>query len=390
MLYGAPSAHTIQLLNDEELATGLGRFWVSQALTTRIQNCEMIMETSVVGVARNCEDVVNKSSVTFNGWIDQENPPKGWKAATSKKGEVKHVDEYKATLQETDAIFTWDLTEWFAKIKNDGVISIVANIQAVDCIPDIKTVESDKSDICEADDIEADSKDPSLGTINYTTKTLGEESKEVMDDATRALNLTEKEKKNNCDLCGDTSAKNKNLKEHMENHIQGPGSGCSVCNKTFHGKEIMNKHVGYHSGDKPSECRFCEKLFSKAELTRRGTNSKYADSSPADAQSKPEAEVKVEDEATETVDSDEVSKEVSERLDEKQDYSPAVVELRNKFYNFATHFSSFRSFPSLKCVINYPDCLVTDRRSIYDELTVLDYEIADYMMLTSVCLWASM
>ena len=110
VLYGATSAHTVQLLNEEELATGLGRFWVSQALTTRIQNCEMIMETSVVGVERNCEDVVNMSSVTFNGWIDQENPPKGWKAATSKKGEMKHVDDYKANLQETDAIFTWDLS----------------------------------------------------------------------------------------------------------------------------------------------------------------------------------------------------------------------------------------------------------------------------------------
>ena len=90
----------------------------------------------------------------------------------------------------------------------------------------------------------------------------------------------------------------------------------------------MSRHI---LGTSHLSASSVKKLFSKAELTRRGTNSKYADSSPADAQSKPEAEVKVEDEATETVDSDEVSKELNERLDEKQDYSPAAVELRNKF-----------------------------------------------------------
>ena len=157
----------------------------------------------------------------------------------------------------------------------------------------------------------------------------------------------------------------------METHTQGPGSGCSVCNKTVDRKKITNAYVRYHSGDKPSECRSCEKLFYKTELTRSGMNTKVADSSPADAQSKPEAELRVEDKTTETIDSDEHNKEESEVLDEKQDYSPAAVELRIKFCTFVTHFYSFRSLSSLKHVINYPDCLVTDKRGIYDELPAL-------------------
>ena len=71
-------------------------------------------------------------------------------------------------------------------------------------------------------------------------------------------------------------------------------------------------------------------------------------------------------------------------------------ELRNKFYTFVNHFSSFKSFSSLKRIMNYSDSLVKvsgimaryiiasrckDKRSIYDELTVLDYERAAYMML---------
>jgi len=41
VLYDALSAHTVQLLNDEELATGRNRFWVNLALTIRIQNYEL-------------------------------------------------------------------------------------------------------------------------------------------------------------------------------------------------------------------------------------------------------------------------------------------------------------------------------------------------------------
>ena len=41
VLYDALSAHTVQLLNDEELSTGRDRFWVNLALTIRIQICEL-------------------------------------------------------------------------------------------------------------------------------------------------------------------------------------------------------------------------------------------------------------------------------------------------------------------------------------------------------------
>ena len=80
VLYGAPSAHTSQFLNDEELATGLDKFWVSTALTIRIQNYELIIKTSVTNIKKNCEDAVNKSRSTFDGWTDQKDLPKGWKA----------------------------------------------------------------------------------------------------------------------------------------------------------------------------------------------------------------------------------------------------------------------------------------------------------------------
>ena len=55
--------------------------------------------------------------------------------------------------------------------------------------------------------------------------------------------------------------------------------------------------------------------------------------------------------------------------------------MRFKFYTFDTHISSFRSFPSLKFVSNYPDCLVTDKKITCDELTALDYERTGYMRL---------
>ena len=61
------------------------------------------------------------------------------------------------------------------------------------CIPDTKTVELDRSNIDEAVAIKAATKDPNLGIITHATKTPdndGEESKEVMDNATRALNPT--------------------------------------------------------------------------------------------------------------------------------------------------------------------------------------------------------
>ena len=257
VLYDALSAHTVQLLNDEELATGRDRFWVNLALTIRIQNCELIMEKSVMNIERNCEDVVNKSSKTFDGWTDQENLPKGWTAATSKKGEVK------ATLKELNAIFSWNYTEWFGKVKKEEVVSSNGNIQAVDwdCIPDIKTVELDSCDIDEADAIEDATKDPNigiLGTFNYTTKAVddddGEESKKIIDDATRALNPTKREKKNNCGLCKDIYTKNENLKKHLETHMKRAEVECSACTKSFNIKDIPSNHVKKHTGNIEPKC----------------------------------------------------------------------------------------------------------------------------------------
>ena len=64
-------------------------------------------------------------------------------------------------------------------------------------------------------------------------------------------------------------------------------------------------------------------------------------------------------------------------------------ELRNKFYTLVNQFSSFKSFSSLKRIMNYSDSMVKvrgimagyitssrceDKRSIYYELTALDYE----------------
>ena len=348
----------------------------------------------------------------------------------------------------------------------------------------------DKSGIDEADAIEAATKDPNIGTITHATKTPdndGEESKEVMDDATRALNPTEKENKNNCGLCDKSLSTEDYLKEHIETHMQGPGSDCSVCDGTFNRREVTNEHVKTHSGDQPSECRFCGKLFFKSELIRSGVNKKeklteklgleidaetakkiaedeYTDDKNEAKEKKSSCSfcgrgfsrkydmekhtrnhtgekpyqcgicakkfvqvgslavhmrghtgerphvcklcnkdfaqlhhlkkhmlcvhktdkpyyyqkwkeekpnLKVEDKATETIDNNE-------------DYSPAAEELKDKFYTFDTHISSFRSFPSLKCVSIYPDCLVTDKKITYDELTALDYERTGYMMLTMV------
>ena len=253
-----------------------------------------------------------------------------------------------------------------------------------------------------------------------------------------------------CNKCDKSFSTEDNLKEHMVIHLKGTKIECSACTKTFNRRKILNEHVRSHTGDKLFECRFCGKMFSKSELNRSCLNTKDADSSPA------EAELKVEDkatghtvaviaedvpevdarDATETVDNNEVNKEARELLDEKQDYSPAAVgksnaerqgrgirsasphlnspqpssatqpepqalainlipkeELRNKFYTFVNHFSSFRSFSSLKHVMNYSDSLVKVRgimaiascckgkRSIYEELTVLDYERADCMRL---------
>ena len=188
--------------------------------------------------------MVYKSSSTFDGWAEQENLPKGWKAATSKMG------EYKAALQETDAIFTWNFTEWFDEVKKEEVVSINAKIRTVDCIPDTKPVELGSSDTDEADAIKAATKDPNLGIvgiINYTTKGLddkdGKVSKEVIDDAARALKPTEKEERSqNCGSCETVSAKNKNLKNH----------------------------VGSHTEKRPFSCEVCGEIFSKCELTEHG------------------------------------------------------------------------------------------------------------------------
>ena len=80
MVYNALSDHTVPLLNVEKFASALDRFWVSLALTIRIQNFELIKETSVSVARRNCKNMVNKSgtaeaaqnhsaiSSTFDGW----------------------------------------------------------------------------------------------------------------------------------------------------------------------------------------------------------------------------------------------------------------------------------------------------------------------------------
>ena len=71
-------------------------------------------------------------------------------------------------------------------------------------------------------------------------------------------------------------------------------------------------------------------------------------------------------------------------------------ELRNKFYTFVNHLSSFKTFSSFKRIMNYSDSLIKvrgimaryiiasrckDKRSIFDEPSVLDHKRADYMML---------
>ena len=184
------------------------------------------------------------------------------------------MDEYKATLQELNAIFTWNFTEWFGNVKKEEVVSSNGNIQTVDwdCNPDIKTVELDSCDIDEADAIEDTTKDPNigiLGTIIYPTKAFddddGEESKKIIDDATRALNPTEREKKNNCGLCEDISAKNENLKKHLETHMKRADVECSACTKSFDRKDIQRNHVKKHTGEKPVNCRICGEVFSKPD-----------------------------------------------------------------------------------------------------------------------------
>ena len=81
--------------------------------------------------------------------------------------------------------------------------------------------------------------------------------------------------------------------------------------------------------------------------------------------------------------------------------APAVClipkeELRSKFYTFVNNIASFTSSSSLKKIMNYSDSVLKvrgimariirasrckDKRSIYDELNVEDYEKASYIML---------
>ncbi|MCP4995043.1 MAG: hypothetical protein GY934_14860, partial [Gammaproteobacteria bacterium] len=87
--------------------------------------------------------------------------------------------------------------------------------------------------------------------------------------------------------------------------------------------------------------------------------------------------------------------------DQPDPQAPAVhlipkEELRSKFYTFINNIAGFTRFSSLKRIMNYSDSMLKvrgimaryiiasrckDKRSIYDELNVLDYERADYMML---------
>ena len=74
-------------------------------------------------------------------------------------------------------------------------------------------------------------------------------------------------------------------------------------------------------------------------------------------------------------------RQVEEQVCQKEPQALAInlipkEELRHRF--FVNHFSRFKCFSSLKRMMNYSGSLVKDKKSIYDELTVLDYERADW------------
>jgi len=47
----------------------------------------------------------------------------------------------------------------------------------------------------------------------------------------------------NCKVCGKTTAKIRDIKDHAETHIEGMSHSCHICNKSYPRRPILRKHI---------------------------------------------------------------------------------------------------------------------------------------------------
>ena len=60
-----------------------------------------------------------------------------------------------------------------------------------------------------------------------------------------------------CKVCGKTSVKKDNAKNHVETHLEGISHSCPVCNKTFRTRDSMKTHKRNNHSDVTLICNVC-------------------------------------------------------------------------------------------------------------------------------------
>ena len=71
-----------------------------------------------------------------------------------------------------------------------------------------------------------------------------------------------------CAQCGKTLPTARELKIHMEDHVNN-GAICHECGKVFTSRKLMVHHIGRHHRRRDLKCPYCEKLFVNRQQARK-------------------------------------------------------------------------------------------------------------------------
>jgi len=77
-----------------------------------------------------------------------------------------------------------------------------------------------------------------------------------------------------CRYCGKMAKRKKDLKKHIETHIEGISHICHICNKTCSTRNALQVHITDNHPSQLFDCNFCAK-FGMTKMSYKGNKSKY-------------------------------------------------------------------------------------------------------------------
>ncbi|XP_055352604.1 zinc finger protein 628-like isoform X2 [Paramacrobiotus metropolitanus] len=97
---------------------------------------------------------------------------------------------------------------------------------------------------------------------------------------TQESQVTKKEARVNCGICGKSYASKKSLKIHLRQHTGEKPYACHLCPKRFSQTNILRTHLDFHAGRRDWACNICQKRFT--QLAHLRTHQRIHSEAPRD------------------------------------------------------------------------------------------------------------